>query len=142
MEHFWYYLGCFLAVVVMESIPRFIFETLQPVMFLNRLLLLVMFLFAAWFFKKSLHERWKWSIVSGMFFVDAVVTVCLVMSLFLQFFNTWFVLASAILIVARAGIFSYLASDRMPHLKGLVFFTCFVFLVAGELVLTFGLQPF
>lgn len=142
MARFWYYLGCFLAAVILESFPKFLFEINQPVLFFERFLMLGLFLLVAWFFKYSLKTPWKWSIVSSMFFVDAALSVGLAVSLFLQFFSPWFMLLSAALLLLRAGVFSYLAADRLPTLKGLVFFTCFVFLVCAEMVLTFGLQPF
>lgn len=134
-----YYAGCLIAIAVLESFPRFLFEASQQFQVLNRALLIVLFLAGAYFFKHTLRERWKWSVLSSMFFVDALAAVAFAILLFLQLFSVWFAFIAGIIILTRAGIFAYLISDRMQHLRGLVFFTTFLFLVTGELVLTFGL---
>jgi hypothetical protein len=142
MERALYYLGCFIAVVVFESLPRFLFEVNQSWAIAERTVLLLLFLFVAWFFHYTVHGRWRWSVLSSMFFVDSIVAVTLAILLFFQLVSPWFFLVALVVVLIRAFIFSYLVSTTLPHLRGLVFATCFILLLAGELVLTFGIRPF
>lgn len=137
-----YYLGCFVAIVVLESLPRFLFEVEHPFMIVERAILLTLFLLVAWFFDYSLHSQWRWSLLSSMFVVDAIAAITLAALLFMQLFSPWFVLVSAIVILVRAGVFSYLVAHRLPQLRSLVFFSSVLLLTVGELVIAFGVHPF
>jgi hypothetical protein len=136
MERAWYYTACLFAVAVLESIPRFIFEVEQEFFFVERLLLLSVFLVVAWFFHYALHERWHWSVTSGMFVIDAIAAVCFAVLLFLQLFSPWWAFVAVVLIVVRSALFSYLVSHRLTHLRSLVYISCFALLVLGELIIT------
>lgn len=132
----WYYVGCFIAAVVLQSFPRFWSDLVMPIRFFERALIIVLYLFIAWFFRKGLHVQWRWSILSSIFYVEAIAATALVLSMFLQLYAGIFVLITFAILFLRAAIYSYLASDRLPQLKGLVFFTCFIFLITAELILT------
>jgi hypothetical protein len=80
--------------------------------------------------------------LSSMFIVDAAIGVALAILLFFQLFSPIFMLVAALVILVRAGIFSYLVAHRLPHLRGLVFFASMLLLVVGEMVITFGVKPF
>ena len=136
MSRFLYYTACLFAIIVLESFPRFLNDVYRPFMLVERLVLITLFLLVAWFFRYSLHSEWRWSILSSMFFVDAIIAVGLALCLFLQLFSGWFVLLSGALILLRAGVFSHLVAERLKHLRSFVFFTCFVLLLAGEILLT------
>jgi hypothetical protein len=138
MDRSVYYASCFLALVVLESFPHFISDALRPYMIVEHAVLILVFLAVAWFFHFALHDEWRWSILSSMFFVEAIAAVALTVLLFLQLFSHWFVIGTALVLLIRAGVFSYLAVDRIKTLRSLVFFTCFVLLLAGELVMLFG----
>jgi hypothetical protein len=75
-----------------------------------------------------------------MFIVESAAVVAFALLLFLQLFSPWWALGTVLVIVARAVAYSYLASDRVVHLRGLVFFTCLVFLLCAEIMVTFGLS--
>lgn len=140
MDRFVYHALLLFAIVTLESFPRFWFELSLDFAFVSRAVLLGLFLLVGWFFRVSLGAPWRWSVLSSMFFVDAVVAVALALLLVAQLVMPVFVLFAAVIILGRDALFAYLMADRVPHLRPLVFFACFALLVLGELVITFGLR--
>ena len=140
MDRFFYYLGCFIAVVLLEALPRFLFEVNMPFLVWERFLLLSFFLITGLFFSYVEHGKWRWGILSSMFFVDAIAVVVFAILLFMQLFSPWFMIITLVVIITRAAIFSYLVSFKLPQFRSLVFFTCLFLLVAGELVMSVGLR--
>lgn len=124
----------------MESVPRFLSEIAQPFPFFQRLIVFALFLAGAWFFRRTLHTGWKTSVLSGMFIVEAAATVCFAILLFLQLWSPWWMLLTGFVILARSAIYAYLSAERLPNLRGLVFFTCLFYLVLAEIILTFGVS--
>jgi cation transport ATPase len=125
----------FLAIVGLQSIPRFLFELEHALPIVQRAVLLGLFLVVAWFFTVSLHERFRWSMLSGLFLVEMAVGVAMAILLFLQLYSVAFVYAGLLVLLVRAGVYSYIASHRLPHLRGLVFSTTLFLLVLGEIVI-------
>ncbi len=138
---FLYYVGCFVALVVLASLPKFIGTTGSSVFLVERAILLMLFIGVAWFFTKALHDEWRWSVLSSLFYVEAISAVACALLLFLQFFHDAFLILTILVLLLRSAVQAYLVSRRVTHLRGLVYFTSLFLLVCGELVLSFGFRP-
>lgn len=125
----------FLAIVGLQSIPRFLFELNAPLQIVQRAVLLGLFFVVAWFFTTSQHEQFRWSILSGLFLLETGVSVAMTIFLFFQLYSVWWVYAGLFVLLLRAAAYSYAVSARLPHLRGLVFGTGFFLLVLGEIML-------
>jgi hypothetical protein len=128
-------LATFLAIVGLQSIPRFLFELNAPLQIVQRAVLLALFFLVVWFFTTSSHEPFRWSILSGLFLLEAGVSVVMTILLFFQLYSIWWVYAGLFVLLLRAAAYSYVVSARLPHLRALVFGTGFFLLVIGELML-------
>lgn len=141
MSRWLYYTGCFFAAAVLSSLPRFLFETQTPSHVFDRGLLLLIVMLVAWFFSNSLHENWRWSVLSSVFIIETISAVTFAVLLFLQLFSYVFAYVVLLLIFVRILALSYTFTYRFKHLRGLVFFTILFLLVCGELVLVWGANP-
>jgi hypothetical protein len=141
-DNTWIYAGMFLAIAALQSIPRFAVELTRPLVLPQRVVLLAVFFGIVWFFTHAVHDRMHWDVLGRLFFIEAMLTATMAVFLIGQLAFPALTYVTLALIVGRAFLYAYVVSHRLPQLRGLVFATGAIVLVAGEFVILFGTLPF
>lgn len=138
----WIYVGLFLGVAILQSIPRFTSELLEPQMLVQRVVLLALFFSLAWFFTHAVHDTMRWSILARMFYLETVLAAVIAVLLVGQILYPFLAFFTLAALLFRALFYAYIVSEPLGHMRTLVFASCSILLVAGELIITVGKGPF
>jgi hypothetical protein len=138
----WLHAATFLAIVALQSFPRFAIELTRPMVLVQRLVLMLLFFGVVWFFTHAAHGEMRWSVLSQMFFAEAMITSVLTVFLIGQLLFPALAYVTLAIIIARALFYAYLVSYRLPQLRGLVFGSSAILLTIGEFIITVGVTNF
>jgi len=138
----WILMGMFFAVAILQSIPRFTVELLQPLMLPQRVILLALFFGVTWFFTRAVHEEMRWGVLSQMFFTETVLTAIVAILLVGQIIFPFLAFFTLAILLFRGFFYAYLISHHLTHLRELVFGAGAILLVIGELIISYGFAPF